>query len=310
MRQGKSHIFDLTYVLDAEYAWMYAPSKQYRRSREALMKPKYSFFGFPRTSPKNTTEKTIAIVGSISTSKSIHPTYGQEKATSILRKLSREYDTHNMYCEVILDDFDIVDLGDFGGSDLSSAVKMVLDRGGRVIVVGGDHTTTYYSLKEIVLPQISILDAHLDSEDYTEAFHHGCVVRRIIEEKKDVHVKIVGFRGFSTICSEYEYLQKHNAEIIPWPVENTMLSEIIAQSMFTSIDLDFFDPTSFPAVRVPEVFGADFSGFVHLIHGIKKTKLRYIDIVEYAPSIDIGYVCGKKLIQLLLELLALFARSV
>ncbi len=274
------------------------------------MRSKYSFFGFPRTSPDNVTKNTIVIIGSTSTSRSIHPTYGQKKATYILRRLSREYDTHNMYCRVILDDYDIVDIGDFHGRDLSNTLKKVLDNGAKAVVVGGDHITTYFSLSGIPLQQISVLDAHLDAESCIKQPHHGCVIRKIIEEKGDIYVKILGFRGFSTMYSEYEYLRKHsNVEILPWPVEKEILHKVLADSKFLSIDLDFFDPTSFPAVRVPEVFGADFSEFVHLVNTIETSKLNYVDIVEYTPMIDNGYICGKKLLQLLLEILALLARS-
>ena len=73
----------------------------------------FTFFGFPSTSIEHITSSTIAIVGSLCVSKSMHPTYGQHKAVKLLRKLSREYDTHNLHIGYELENFDIVDLGDY-----------------------------------------------------------------------------------------------------------------------------------------------------------------------------------------------------
>jgi len=271
--------------------------------------PLKTFFGFPRTTYENVTKETIAIVGSKAVSKSIHPSFGQKKATRLLRKLSWEYDTHNMHIKCELENFDIVDLGDFDPRTLQIVIPETLKRGARVIILGGDHTTTYYALRNVSIHDILFLDAHLDSEEYTSSFHHGCIVRRLLEEKENTRIKLLGFRGYSTLASEYEYLREKGVNIVSWPVPEHVLVDEISRNEAISIDLDFFDPTSFQAVRVPEVFGADFSEFIYLINRLEKTDAKYFDLVEYAPNIDPGYVCGKKLIQLLLEILALLVRS-
>lgn len=270
---------------------------------------KYSFFGFPKTSYKNVTRDTIAIVGSKCVSKSIHPTYGQSGTTTILRRLSREYDTHNLYIDQEIEYYDIVDLGDFGPRKLPYIIYQVLERGSKLIVVGGDHTTTYYSLRNTNIGSLTILDAHLDADIFEYHFHHGCVTRRLLLEKPNLDIKIVGFRGYSTMKHELTFLKEKAVEIHRWPMGYDTLSEIIEKTEALSLDLDFFDPSSFWAVRVPEAMGADFSRFLYTINRLEHSNMKYLDIVEYAPEIDPGYVCGKRIIQMLLEFIALLLRS-
>lgn len=276
-----------------------------------MFKKYYSFFGFPRTRVNGLTSNTIAIIGSNVVSKSIHPDFGQRGATKVLRKLSMEYNTHNLYISQELENYDIVDLGDFSKESLKKVLSSVFSNNARALVVGGDHTTTYYSLVETPYMDLAIFDAHLDAEEFDiKRFNHGSVTRRLLKEMPTLNLKIIGFRGYSTIRSELEFLRsKNNVEIIPWPVQAKTIQEIIQHASMISIDTDFFDPTSFWAVRVPEVFGADFSEFIKIIHQIEKANAKYIDIVEYCPKIDLGYVCGKKLLQLMLEILALLVRS-
>jgi len=271
---------------------------------------KYSFFGFPRVSYRHVTRDTIAIIGSLCVSKSIHPCYDQIAAARVLRKLSREYDTHNLHIRYELENYDIVDLGDYPPDKLSSIVSSVLRQNARVIVVGGDHTTTYYGIRDTELTSIAIFDAHLDSEVLdNNTFHHGCVIRRIISELPKISVRIIGFRGYSTLKRELEFVQKKNIKVYDWPVSHEVILEELSMNDAVSIDLDFFNPNSFWAVRVPEVLGVDFSEFVQLVNMLESTKSRYIDIVEYIPKIDLGFICGKCLIQLILEILALLVRS-
>ncbi|MEX0568490.1 MAG: arginase family protein [Candidatus Njordarchaeota archaeon] len=271
----------------------------------------HSFFGFPRTTLDGIARNTIAIVGSTAVSKSIHPDYGQKQATKTLRALSLEYDTHNLYISQELENYDIVDLGDFPKNIIGRIIQSIFNNDAKALVIGGDHTTTYYCLSKTPFRDIAIFDAHLDAEELDiKNFHHGSVTRRLITEIPTLNVKIVGFRGYSTMKKELEFLQnKKNVKILSWPIQDNIIQNIIQQTNMISIDLDFFDPTSFWSVRVPEVFGADFSWFVNIIHRTEKTCARYIDIVEYCPKIDNGYICGKKLLQLILEILALLARS-
>jgi len=267
------------------------------------------FFGFFRTTPENVSRDTIAIIGSKCVSRSIHPLFGQHKSTEVLRKLSYELCTHNLQARTSLENYDIVDLGDFKPSEITTVVVETLKRGARILVIGGDHTTTYYALRNIDIPHLTIFDAHLDLEECSEKFHHGCVARKLLEENKKLSINFVGLRGYSTLKDEIEFAELLKQRIIPWPVSRETMRFFISRSRFISIDLDFLSPKSFPAVRVPEALGPDVDSFLALISSIESTSAIYVDVVEYAPEIDPGYSNGKVLLQLVLEILALLARS-
>ncbi|MCR8432811.1 MAG: arginase family protein [Crenarchaeota archaeon] len=274
----------------------------FRKGRE-------TFFGFYYTEPDTVSRDTIAIIGSLCISKSIHPALGQGRATQVLRKLSREFCTHGLHAKVLLEDYDIVDLGDFCNKKLTSVVTQVLRKGARVLVIGGDHTTTLYALRDINVANLTVFDAHLDSEECKEGVHHGCVIRKLIEEKDRLEVTLVGMRGYSTLKGEIEFLKQRSQRIFAWPVSEETVKLCFRESEYISIDLDFFNPSSFWAVRAPEPLGFDINHFISIINEVRKTNARYIDVVEYSPEADPGYVCGKLLLQLVLEILSTLTQN-
>ena len=203
-----------------------------------------TFFGFPKTTPQNVTKSTIAIVGSTCTSKSIHPTLDQERATKILRQLSHEYDTHDLHLETPLENYDIVDLGDFNCKDLGRVLKELWANEAKIVVIGGDHSTTYFSLRAIQsISRIAIFDAHLDSEN-TDNLHHGSFVYKILHEKEDMKIYSVGLRGYSTMREELSFAQQR-FNVLPWPTSPELIKFVLKNFKFVSLDLDFFSPYSF-----------------------------------------------------------------
>ncbi|GEM_PF-3595864 len=267
------------------------------------------FFGFFRTTPENVSKDTIVILGSLCVSKSVHPILGQKKSTTILRRLSHEFCTHNLHAKILLENYDIVDLGDFCGSELTYVVTEVIRRGAKVLVIGGDHTTTFYALRGISEKDLVIFDAHLDSEKCNKIFHHGCVTRKLLETKNGMSIVLMGVRGYSTLQQEIEFIRRQGQRILFWPISKESIEYFLRRSSLVSIDLDFFNPKSFWAVRAPEPFGFNIDEFIKIVNKVEKINAKYIDIVEYAPDADPGYICGKVLLQLVLEILALLVRS-
>lgn len=290
-----------------EFVWIYVQLNRSSAQIKVFRKKIDTFFGFCHTKPENVSKDTIAIIGSLCVSKSIHRTLGQERATKVLRKLSKEFCTHNLRAEVSLEDHDIVDLGDFRGDKLAQVVDKVLKRNAKVLIIGGDHTTTFHALKNADKIDLTVFDAHLDSEECKERIHHACIIRELLKRDKISRITLIGMRGYSTLRSEIEFLKKHR--VLAWPTSKEVIETFLKTSNYISIDLDFLNPSSFWAVRAPEPLGFDINSFISIINETERTSARYVDMVEYSPDADPGYVCGKMLLQLMLEILSLLVRS-
>jgi len=272
-----------------------------------------TFFNLPPATVNDVVEKTIALIGSKVFTKSIHKPYGVWKAAKVIRNMSKEYSGYLHEWKVDIHEKDVVDLGDYDRSKLGSIVKKVIDEGGIAIVIGGDHATTYYALKNVDVESLLWLDAHLDlaeKKSYygSERINHANVLQFLLNEK-ELSVTIVGFRGHSTPKSEINRIKKYKLSLLSADVDSTQLSELFSNHFAISLDLDFFDATEIRATRVPEINGFSLKDFIIALGTVGDVRARYFDIVEYCPDIDRGYVDAKVISQVLLYVIALFIRS-
>ena len=268
-----------------------------------------TFLGVPKVSIDDITCDTIALIGSSITSKSYHRTYGQEIAADKIREYSIEYTGFLDYLGKCIHDWDVVDLGNYNREDIGDVIKEALDRGSRVIVFGGDHLTTYYTLERIRPDNLIMLDAHFDYAEYRtmKEISHMSTTRLLRE--KGWKVTIYGTRGYSSICEEYQWAKKDEVIIKPWYSISIPMKDTLEKAKFISIDLDFFDSLSFPAVRVPEIGGPAISDFVRDLRETRDFNPIYVDIVEYAPDLDPYGVYGKAIVALLIEIIGKIIES-
>lgn len=269
-----------------------------------------TFLGVPKGSVDDVTNGTIVLIGSLVVSKTEHEPFGQEKASRYIRECSFEYTGYVDYLDRSVVDLDVVDLGDAGGVDLCKTVRGVLDNGGKVIVFGGDHTTTYYALECLEPSELTVLDAHFDFADEkvnpdAEPISHGFINKLL--SRKGWRIRIFGARAYSSFPMEFEWARKAGAELYPWYNNQNLLKELVGISEFLSLDTDFFDASSFPATRVPEVGGATPREFIDALRSVQGFKARYVDIVEYAPDLDQTRVCCKIISNIIFELIAKMA---
>ena len=118
------------------------------------MSEQLTFFGIPSEKVENIVKGTIAIIGSKISSKSMHSSCGNDLAAKAIRKVSIEYTGYIPALDFDLFDYDLVDLGDYDRDEIALTVKAVINAGGLPIIIGGDHITTFYSLKEISFQNI------------------------------------------------------------------------------------------------------------------------------------------------------------
>ena len=271
------------------------------------MVTKIGFFGVPRVSIHDVVEGTIALIGSRIFTKSLHKDYGVGIAVKILRRVSNEYTGYAPSIDSYVLDKDVVDLGDFDERSIGDMVSQVIEKGGVAIVIGGDHATSYYALSKTSLRSITWLDAHLDLETSSNVTH-ASVLRHLVMEK-GLKGKVIGFRGYSSFREEIKEADKLGIRITSWPFSDDILIKSLQETQSVSLDTDFFDATLFRATRVPEILGYSPTKFVQILRRLPETSAKYFDITEYCPAIDPGYIHAKILVQILIEIIALFIRS-
>lgn len=158
------------------------------------------------------------------------------------------------------------------------------------IVLGGEHSISYPSIKVLKQAhpdlQVAHFDAHPDlMDDYLgEKWSHATVMRRAM----DLGVGIVQF-GVRVGTEDEKRLQKG------------LKKELEDKPTYVSIDMDVLDPSVCPGVGTPEPGGLALPELLTLLRPIKRVV--GFDIVETNPLFDSGDVTSVTAAKLLLELI-------
>lgn len=203
----------------------------------------------------------------------------------------------------------MIDLGDiayvttdnlykFGGK-IRHAIRRIRNRKNRVIMIGGDHSLTYFALKElsknnkdVVLVQF---DAHSDinvsTQKNNELLHHANFVSKLIDERAVSGVIQIGVRETARRYS-VNYLREHSVIQIPSLLDSEnekLIKDMIkGRSVYISFDMDVLDPIIFPHVTTPLGCGLSESEALHIIDFIKKNDCHVdgADIMEFTCGFD------------------------
>jgi agmatinase len=184
--------------------------------------------------------------------------------------------------------------------------KELVDMNKRVVLLGGEHTTSIGLVKALSekYKNLSVLqlDAHADLRNsYQESkYSHACTMRRIEEIAPFVGV---GIRNLS--WEEHEYVQKKKIDLFFakdlmsdfGPVgKDDRLSEAksigwidqitnkLSENVYLTIDLDFFDPSIMPSVGTPEPGGFLWNQTLEFLKKVADNKnIVGFDCVELCP---------------------------
>ncbi|MEO0728534.1 MAG: agmatinase [Bacteroidota bacterium] len=205
------------------------------------------------------------------------------------------------------------DIGDFDVSDylsIADTADQAIQRGQRLLTLGGDHSITYPLLKahrqhytEYAVLQI---DAHGDLYDnfMGNRYSHACPFARIMEEGLCDRLVQVGIRTLNP--HQHQQAEAFGVE----QIEMRHLSEKINELHFTrplyiSFDMDGIDPAFAPGVSHHEPGGLTVREVMQLLHNIQ-VPIIGADIVEYNPHRDhqgITAALAAKLTKEILELM-------
>jgi agmatinase len=206
----------------------------------------------------------------------------------------------------------VVDAGDVAANPYSIPEALasierdtsaLLNNDVRVLLLGGDHTITYGSLrafnKKFGRVALVHFDAHLDTWDtyFGARITHGSMLRRAAEESlfdedASMHVGIRGplydrkdlasdaALGFRTIhCREVD-------EIGVGGVVERIRARVGDRPLYLSIDIDVLDPAHAPGTGTPELGGLTSRELLAIVEGLAGLNLVGGDVVEVSPPFD------------------------
>jgi len=172
-----------------------------------------------------------------------------------------------------------------------SAVESLLDDSKFIVMLGGEHSISYGSIRAYSqnFTDFSVLqlDAHADLRDQYlgTKYGHGCVMRRVLET---CPITQVGIRSMS--LEEHEFIKANR--LTPFVMEQgrdrLSYSDIIdslSKNVYITIDLDVLDPSIMAAVGTPEPGGMGWSDILGLLRAVaeKRTVVGF-DLVELCPD--------------------------
>ena len=179
--------------------------------------------------------------------------------------------------------------------ELENACGRVLEAaaGRRVIMLGGEHAVSSPAIAahaDRTPERLSVLqfDAHLDLRETHDgsAHSHACAMARVIDR---VDLVTVGARGISgeewQVAGERENVTVITAEEIAredgW-MDRSMAA--LADPVYITFDVDFFDPSLMPSTGTPEPGGGEWYPALALLRRVfAERRVVGADVVELAP---------------------------
>jgi len=179
-------------------------------------------------------------------------------------------------------------------SELGEVYRGLLDAAGDrfVVVLGGEHSISSapaLAWHERLGEKLSILqlDAHADLRDryHDTPWGHASVMRRILD--RTPRIVSVGVRAVT--AEEREVIREREIPTIfaeelrreGW-VEKALAP--LAENVYVTFDVDFFDPSLVPATGTPEPGGGDWWQALDLLRAVfRERNVVGADVVELAP---------------------------
>jgi len=195
---------------------------------------------------------------------------------------------------------------------VTDAVKKILAHKAFPIVIGGDHSISYPSLRAFDKPLTLIhIDAHLDTWGGAPGnLDHASWVMRAATLPNVKKIIQIGMRGLANDPEAIGNARKIHTQIITaeelhrrgvaWVLAQIPASE----SIYISFDVDSMDPTLAPGTGTLEPGGLSFAEIDDLLTGIpSKGKLAGMDIMEVNPLRDPSGRTAQTAIRLLIDTL-------
>ena len=182
--------------------------------------------------------------------------------------------------------------------------RKIFEAGTTLVTLGGDHGIPIPVMRALEVHDGPItlvhVDAHLDWRDEVNGEPEGysSPIRRASEMDWFGSIIQIGMRGVgSARTGEVEDARAYGCDIITaYEMHEMGMAAVLARipdggPYYLTIDADGLDPTIMPAVLAQAPGGLDWVQIRKLIHGlVKKGRVLGMDLVEVAPSYDVGSI--------------------
>ncbi len=241
---------------------------------------------------------------------------GAAKAPGLIRKAFYS-DSGNSYSEnlTLIDSSVFYDAGDFTIEkyfDIESITRANLQKTGKLLTLGGDHSITFPILKAYreCYSSFDILqiDAHSDLYDQFEGdpYSHACPFARIMENNLADRLVQIGVRTLTP--HQKEQAARFDVEVITMQDFDSKHLPNFERPVYFSLDMDGFDPAFAPGVSHHEPGGLSTREVLQIIHQIDVPVIG-ADIVEYNPDRDFQNMTAYLGAKMMKELLAKMHRK-
>jgi len=227
----------------------------------------------------------------------------------------------------------VVDAGDVVANpfSLTEAVQQVedasdalLERAGRLLTLGGDHTIALPLLRSLHRRRGPVavvhFDAHLDTWDtyFGAPMTHGTPFRRaseegLIDREGSMHVGIRGplYDAQDLVDDRalgFQIVPAHEVEDLgSRGVAERIRARVQDRPVYVSIDIDVLDPAFAPGTGTPEAGGLLSRELLAILRGLATLDLIGADIVEVSPAYDHAEITGIAASHVAFELISAMA---
>lgn len=173
---------------------------------------------------------------------------------------------------------------------LYNQTKKFLEQDKFVVVLGGEHSISYGSIKAIAeyYGSLSILqfDAHADLQEAYEdnPWSHASVMARVKEIPQVTQVVSVGIRSLAE--SELPFVDRKRT-FFAHELKKDWMDKVIKKlksPVYITFDLDAFDSSLMPSTGTPEPGGLDWNTAMTLLRRVAQEKeIVGFDVVELCP---------------------------
>jgi arginase len=208
----------------------------------------------------------------------------------------------------------ITDLGDINVSGSPEAifsriekrVRRILEKGAVPILLGGDHSISYPSVKGFSwkYKNLDVLhfDAHPDlyEELYGDRYSHACPFARIMEEGFAENLVQVGIRAATG--QHREMAKKYRIRMIEMKDIKEEIVLDFSNPLYISFDIDALDPAFAPGVSHHEPGGLSTRQVINMIHSLN-AQVVGLDVVEVNPDRDSSGITASAAVKIIMEIL-------
>ena len=210
---------------------------------------------------------------------------------------------------------------------LGENVSKLLQKGNRIIILGGGHETLYghyLGLRASVGADAKIgiinIDAHFDLRKFDAQPSSGTMFHQILAEDEHTGYMVLGIQQFGNTTELFEradqfrvnYVLEEDLVAMDDHEIDTMIAEFIEQQQIVMLTLcmDVLAAYAAPGVSAPSPFGLQPTFVRQLIKQVvKHDKVRSFDICEVNPALDVDQRTAKLAAYYVNEVVSAFTKN-